>query len=137
MDVQAEITVFFEDPFWVAVCKRHEEGKLFAAKVTFGPEPTEAMLYPFFLEHYRDLRFGPAADGERQVCCRNPKRLQRQIQRQLDRSGAGTKAQQAIQAQQQLAAAQRKTKRRERAQSEKQQAFERRRQKRKEKHKGH
>lgn len=137
MDVQVEITVFFEDPFWVALFKRHENGRLFAAKVTLGPEPTEAMLYPFFLEHYRELRFGPAQDSERQTCCRNPKRLQRQIRRQLDKRGAGTKAQQAVQAQQQLAAAQRKTERRERAENEKQQAFERRRQKRKEKHKGH
>lgn len=36
--VIGKLTVFFEDPFWVGVFERIEDGKLSAAKVTFGSE---------------------------------------------------------------------------------------------------
>lgn len=35
---QGRLTVYFEDPFWVGVFERIENGKLSAAKVTFGAE---------------------------------------------------------------------------------------------------
>ena len=37
-----KLTVFFEEPFWVGVFERIENGKLSAAKVTFGAEPKAA-----------------------------------------------------------------------------------------------
>ena len=40
----ASLTVFFEDPFWVAVYQRMECGRLRAAKVVFGKEPKECGL---------------------------------------------------------------------------------------------
>jgi len=36
---QGRLTVYFEDPFWVGVFERIENGKISAAKVTFGAEP--------------------------------------------------------------------------------------------------
>ncbi len=39
--VSGKLTVFFEEPFWVGVFERIENGRLFAAKVTFGAEPKE------------------------------------------------------------------------------------------------
>ena len=38
---QGRLTVYFEDPFWVGVFERIENGKLSAAKVTFGAEPKD------------------------------------------------------------------------------------------------
>ena len=38
---QGKITVYFEDPFWVGVFERIENGKLSAAKVTFEAEPKD------------------------------------------------------------------------------------------------
>lgn len=55
----ASLTVFFEDPFWVAVYQRMECGRLRAAKVVFGKEPKECEIYAYFLNHWGKLRFGP------------------------------------------------------------------------------
>ena len=40
--VNGKLTVFFEEPFWVGIFERIEDGKLSVAKVTFGAEPKEA-----------------------------------------------------------------------------------------------
>ena len=37
--MEAKLTVYFEDPFWVGVFERVEDGKLSVCKVTFGAEP--------------------------------------------------------------------------------------------------
>ena len=39
--VNGKLTVYFEEPFWVGVFERIEDGKLFVAKVTFGAEPKD------------------------------------------------------------------------------------------------
>lgn len=36
--VSGKLIVYFEDPFWVGVFERIEDGKLSAMKVTFGSE---------------------------------------------------------------------------------------------------
>ena len=36
--VSGKLTVFFEDPFWVGIFERIEDGRLSVAKVTFGAE---------------------------------------------------------------------------------------------------
>ena len=49
--VIGKLTVFFEDPFWVGVFERIENGRLSAAKVTFGAEPKEPELLIYLLRH--------------------------------------------------------------------------------------
>ena len=39
--VSGKLTVFFEDPFWVGVFERIEDGRLSVSKVTFGAEPKD------------------------------------------------------------------------------------------------
>ena len=39
--VSGKLTVYFEEPFWVGIFERTEDGKLFVAKVTFGAEPKD------------------------------------------------------------------------------------------------
>ena len=41
---QARVTVFFEDPFWVCVLEREENGRLSACKLTLGGEPTDGQM---------------------------------------------------------------------------------------------
>jgi hypothetical protein len=36
-----KLTVYFEEPFWVGVFERIQDGKLSVAKVTFGAEPRD------------------------------------------------------------------------------------------------
>ena len=54
------LTVFFEDPFWVGVFERQEQGALTVCKVTFGAEPKDGEVYDFVLRNYASLRFSPA-----------------------------------------------------------------------------
>ena len=41
MELTAKFTVYFEDPFWVGVYERSQDGKLEAARVVFGAEPKD------------------------------------------------------------------------------------------------
>ena len=72
---QSKLTVFFEEPFWVGVFERIENGKLSAAKVTFGAEPKDYEVYEFILKHYCDLQFSPAVATVVKETKQNPKRI--------------------------------------------------------------
>ncbi len=98
--VSAQLTVFFEEPFWVGVFERNENGKLSAAKVTFGAEPKDGEIFEFILRHYGALQFSPAVAAELKADIRSPKRRQRAAQKQLSDCGVGTKSQQALKMQQ-------------------------------------
>ena len=80
---QCKLTVFFEEPFWVGVFERIENGKLSAAEVTFGAEPKEYEVYEFILKHYYDLRFSPALATVVKESRQKPKRMQRDIKKSL------------------------------------------------------
>ena len=47
--VAITLTIFFEDPFWVAVVERQADGRLQAARHLFGGEPTPAEVLAFVL----------------------------------------------------------------------------------------
>ena len=98
--VIGRLTVFFEAPFWVGVFERIENGRLSAAKVTFGAEPKEPELLIYLLRHYYRLQFSPAVETAVKPAHRNPKRAQREAGRQTAPIGIGTKSQQALQLQQ-------------------------------------
>ncbi len=49
------LTVYFEDPFWVGIFERIQEGKLSVCKVTFGAEPKDYDVLEFVLQHYDKL----------------------------------------------------------------------------------
>ena len=96
MDASA-FTVFFEDPFWVGLYERTEEGRYTVCRVVFGPEPKDYEVYDFLLKHWRQMPFSPGLEAAREGPQRkNPKRVQREIRRSLSSSPTGTKAQQAL-----------------------------------------
>ena len=134
----AVLTVLFEDPFWVGIYERREGRAYQVCKITFGAEPKDYEVYAFLLEHWRHLPFSPsmeaAAPEERRI---NPKRMQRQIQRSLQNTGIGTKAQQALQLQREQGKEARKKVSRKEREAEADRQFALRQEKRREKHKGH
>ena len=134
--VSGKLTVFFEEPFWVGVFERVLEGKLSVCKVTFGAEPKDYEVYDFILRNYYRLRFSPAVVADVKEAGRNPKRVQREVRKQVQNTGIGTKSQQALKLQQEQLKTERKIVSREQRETEKQRQFELERQKRKEKHKG-
>lgn len=38
---ELKLTVYFEDPFWVGVFERTQNGTLSVCKITFGAEPKD------------------------------------------------------------------------------------------------
>ena len=127
------LIVYFEDPFWVGVFERIEEGNLSVCKVTFGAEPKDYEVWEFVLRHYYELKFSPALKTEIKQTADNPKRRQRNVKKQLQNVGIGTKSQQALAAQQEEMKTERKQISKEQREAEKQRQFELKQQKRKEK----
>ena len=134
---ETKLTVFFEEPFWVGVFERVENGKLSVCKVTFGAEPTDGELYEFILRNYARLRFSPAVEADVHRAADNPKRRQRNARKMLEKTGVGTKSQQALQKQYEEMKTERKQKSRAQREAEKQRQFDLKQQKKKEKHRGH
>lgn len=130
------LTVLFEEPFWVGIFERIADGKLTVCKVTFGAEPKDYEIYQFILEHYSSLKFSPAVKVEVKKSESNPKRLQREIKKQLQNTGIGTKSQQALNLQREEMKTERKHFSREQREAKKKQMFDLKQQKRKEKHRG-
>ena len=134
--MEAKLTVYFDDPFWVGVFERIEDGTLSACKVTFGAEPKDYEVWEFILKHYYELKFSPAVETGVRQTADNPKRRQRSARKQLERTGVGTKSQQALQMQLEQNKQERKVKSREQKQAEAERQFALRQQKKKEKHRG-
>ncbi len=110
---KAGLTVYFEEPFWVGVFERVEDGKLSVCKVTFGSEPRDYEVWDFVLRKYYSLKFSPDVEVAVKDGRMNPKRMQRE---------------------------ERKTERRrivrEKKEADKQRMFDLKQQKRKDKHRG-
>jgi len=60
--VNGKLTVFFEEPFWVGIFERIEDGKLSVAKVTFGAEPKDYEVQEYIQKCYFSLKFSPAVE---------------------------------------------------------------------------
>ena len=132
------LTVLFQEPFWIGIYEREGKGKYEVSKIIFGAEPTNNEVYDFMSKNFSKLRFSPSIAGkgidERRI---NPKRMQREIKKQVQEKGIGTKAQLALKYQQEQGKLERKAYSRKKKEAEKELQFELKQKKRKEKHKGH
>ena len=135
--MKISLSVFFDDPFWVGVFERQDETKLSACKVTFGAEPKDYEVWEFVLQRYDQLVFSPAVEAELRQAADNPKRRLRNARKQTERSGIGTKSQQALQAQREEMKTERRQISREQREAEAQRRFEMKQAKKKEKRRGH
>ena len=90
--VISELTVFFDEPFWVGFFKVIDKGKLSVAKVTFGAEPKDYEIQEFIDRHYYDLRFSPAVKTVVKDNKKNPKRMLREAKKHTKETGIGTKS---------------------------------------------
>ena len=134
--VNGKLTVYFEEPFWVGVFERIEDGKLFVARVTFGAEPKDYEVQDYIQKYYFSLKFSPAVETVVKDIKRNPKRMQREAKKML-KTGIGTKSQQALKLQQEQNKQERKERSRRKKEAQEQRMFELKQQKKKEKHRGH
>jgi hypothetical protein len=132
-----KLTVYFEEPFWVGVFERIEDGKLSVAKVTFGAEPKDYEVQEYIQKYYFSLKFSPTVETVVKDIKRNPKRMQREAKNQTMETGIGTKSQQALKLQQEQNNQERKERSRKKKEAKEQRMFELKQQKKREKHKGH
>ena len=132
-----KLTVFFEDPFWVGVFERIEDEKLQVSRVVFGGEPKESEVLEYILKHCRNLRFGPAVETVVKEKRENKKRIRRNVKKEMQKSGIGTKSQNALKLQQEQNKQVRRQNFRAQRQADKLRLFDLKQQKKKEKHKGH
>ena len=135
--MKASLKVFFENPFWVGVFERIEDGKLSVCKVTFGAEPKSYEILEYALQHYYELAFSPAIETEIRQAADNPKRRSRNARKQLKNIGIGTKSQQALQRQREEMKKERRQISREEREAEAQRRFEMKQAKKKDKKRGH
>lgn len=131
------LTVYFDEPFWVGVFERIGDGKLSVCRVTFGAEPKDYEVWEFVLRHYYRLKFSPTVKAAQKQTADNPKRRQRNAKKQMQAVGIGTKSQQALAAQREALKTERKKVSREQKEAEQQRRFDLKQQKRREKHRGH
>lgn len=84
----------FENPFWIGLYERIDDNQYEVCKITFGTEPKDYEVYEFMLRNWSKLKFSsPIKTDKIEEHKINPKRMQREINRQLENKGIGTKAQ--------------------------------------------
>lgn len=131
------MTVFFEKPFWVGVFERSINGKLSTCKIVFGPEPKDYDVYAYVLTAWYNLEFEKPTEFEpKEYVQKNPKRVKREISKQLQSRGISTKAQIAIQKDREQNKAARKKRQHVEKEAKKEYAFELKQNKQKEKRRG-
>ena len=103
------LTVFFEESFGIGIFGRILEGKLSVCKVTFGAKPKDYEIYDFVLKNYYRLKFSPAVATDVKKAGCNLKHIQREVRKQVQNIGIGTKSRQALKLQMEQLKTERKT----------------------------
>lgn len=131
------LQVVFDAPYWIGIYERTIDGVMEVCKITFGAEPKDYEVYAYLFEHWYSLSFSPQVQMTTQSPSKvNPKRMQRQVRKQMKQNGVGTKAQQALKLQQEARLQQKKKNKKIVKQNKKQMQFELRQLKKKAKHRG-
>ncbi len=81
---QVKATIFFEKRLWIGLFERTDREGYALARHIFGAEPTDPEVYEFVLKHYHELNFGELKDVQIQVKRMNPKRVQREVRREME-----------------------------------------------------
>ncbi len=78
-------TVFFDKCFWIGAFERTDKEGYAVARHIFGGEPSDPEVHEFVLHHYHELKFGEAKEINIQIQRMNPKRVQREVRREMER----------------------------------------------------
>lgn len=134
-------TIFFEKNFWVGAFERTDKEGYAVARHIFGSEPTDPEIYDFVLSHYHTLNFGALKEITLQIQRMNPKRVQREIRREMEQLKATSKpstlAQDAMREEQEKKKREKKSLSSAEKQARKEQQFSLKQHKKREKQRGH
>lgn len=84
-------TIFYDKRFWVGTFERIDKEGYAVARHIFGAEPSDPEVHEFVLNHYQNLKFGAAKEITIQIQRMNPKRVQREVRREMTRFKETTK----------------------------------------------
>ncbi len=94
------LTILFDPPYWIGLLEAESDGLLYAARHIFGSEPGDSEVYAFvhndLLPLMNSMTIGlpiASAPTPRRI---NPKRLQRDIRREVSRTDVPGKAHEAM-----------------------------------------
>ena len=94
------LTILFDPPYWIGLLEAESDGLLYAARHIFGAEPSDPEVYAFvqndLLPLMRSMTVGLPIDSAPTSRHINPKRLQRNIRREVLRTDVPSKAHEAI-----------------------------------------
>ena len=83
--VTIKATIFFERKFWVGTFERTDKDGYAVARHIFGGEPADQEIYDFVLDEYVNLKFGEPQEFSLDIKRMNPKRLQREVRKEMER----------------------------------------------------
>jgi hypothetical protein len=84
-----QVTVLYQGPFWAAIFERNDDSGYSVARKIFGGEPTDPELYEFILKHYHELKFTEPHDFKLIIKRKNPKRIQREVRKEMEKARLG------------------------------------------------
>lgn len=76
---------FFDKRYWVGTFERTDKEGYAVARYIFGEEPTDPEVSEFVLHHYQALNFGAPKEFTLEIKRMNPKRVQREVRREMER----------------------------------------------------
>jgi hypothetical protein len=134
-------TILLDGSFWVGLFERTDKKGYSVARKIFGGEPSDAEVYEFVLNNYDELKFGAAREFELVIKRMNPKRLQREVRREMEKVKANSKPSTHAQDYMRLELEQHKLEKKQLSKKEKEarlkEQFLLKQEKRKKKHRGH
>lgn len=101
MQVRAiKATVKIENSLWIVIFEKINNSGYAVARAVFGSEPTDPEVYNYISNHFYQLRFTQPQDFELIIKRKNPKRIQREVKRDMEKIKLGlfntTMAQEAL-----------------------------------------
>jgi len=134
-------TIFFEKRYWVGTFERTDREGYSVARHIFGAVPSDPEIHDFVLNHYQKLKFGETKEIHVQIQWMNPKRVQREVRREMEKMKETTRPSTLAQDYMREEIEKKKKERKSTSSAEKQaykdQQFSIKQQKKKEKHRGH
>ncbi len=80
-----KVTIFFEKKFWVGTFERTDREGYAVARHIFGAEPVDSEVHEFVLHQWEKLKFGEAKEIHIQIQRMNPKRVQREVRKEMEK----------------------------------------------------
>ena len=138
MKCRMTMTVVFDKPFYKGVFERFVDDRYAVAEINLGTSlPKTGDIYRLVLKRWNTIHFSKETLDSTRVKQVNPKRMQREAQKQIHAQFYGSKAQQALKADFEMRKQQSHREQRIAKEDYKKRKFEIRQLKKKQKHRGH